>query len=68
MNKIIVHLVALLLLNLNCFAQEVEMADKFRAEGKIYVVLAVVFLILIATFILLYRLEIQLKKLEKEKS
>lgn len=47
-------------------AQEVEMADSFRAEGKIYVVIGVVLLILVGLFLYLFALDKRLKKLEKE--
>ena len=47
-------------------AQEVEMADDFRGEGKIYVVVAVVITLIIGLFIQLMRLENKVKTLEKE--
>ena len=46
--------------------QKVEMADKFRADGKIYVVVAVILVILGGMFFYLYRIETKVKKLEKE--
>jgi CcmD family protein len=47
-------------------AQEsVEMADKFREDGKIYVVIAVVAIILAGIFIYLFRLDRQITDLEK---
>jgi ABC-type amino acid transport system permease subunit len=42
------------------------MADNFRGEGKIYVVVAVVLTILIGIFIYLFRLEKKIKKYEDE--
>jgi positive regulator of sigma E activity len=48
-------------------AAEVEMADTFRSEGKIYVVVAVVLTILIGLFIYLIRLDRKLQRLEKDK-
>jgi HAMP domain-containing protein len=45
---------------------EVEMADDFRGEGKIYVVVGVILLILIGVFIQLFRLERKIKKMEEE--
>lgn len=45
---------------------QIPMADSFRSEGKIYVVLAVVLIILGGLFAYLFRLESKLKKLEKE--
>lgn len=47
-------------------AQEVEMATGFRAEGKIYVVVGVVLLILAGLFLYLIALDKRLKKLERE--
>ena len=55
-----------------CFAvsfangQNVEMADTFRAEGKIYVVVAVVLLVLVGLFIYLFRIDRKIKNLENE--
>lgn len=47
------------------FAQP-EMAINFRGEGKIYVVLAVILLIVAGFFFMLFRLEKKAKKLEEE--
>ena len=44
----------------------VEMADKFRADGKIFVVVAVVVLILLGIFWYVARLDRKITKLEKE--
>ncbi len=54
----------LLLINFSAFSQEIEMADKMRQEGKIYVVVAVVLVILIGIFFYLFRLDSKLNKLE----
>jgi hypothetical protein len=45
---------------------DVEMADQFRADGKIYVVISVVLLILIGLFIYLFSLGNNISRLEKE--
>lgn len=45
---------------------QVEMADDFRGEGKIYVVIGVILLILIGFFVLLFKLDRRAKKLESE--
>jgi len=45
---------------------QVEMADDFRGEGKIYVVIAIILLILAGFFTLLFRLDNKTKKLYKE--
>ena len=43
----------------------VEMADQFRADGKIYVVIAIVAIILTGIFIYLFRLDRKITDLEK---
>jgi CcmD family protein len=45
---------------------KVEMADTMRSNGRIYVVVAVVLLILIGLFLYLLRLDRKISKLEKE--
>jgi CcmD family protein len=45
---------------------DIEMADQFRADGKIYVVIAVVLLILVGLFIYLFNLGNKISRLEKE--
>ena len=47
------------------FAQNVEMADIMRSNGKIYVVVAVIALIFIGLMIYLYRIDQRVKNLEK---
>lgn len=49
------------------FAQEVEMADVMRSNGKIYVVVATLSLILIVVLGYLVSLDLKIRKLEKEK-
>ncbi len=46
---------------------QVEMADTFRSEGKIYTVIVIVLLILIGIFFYLYRIERKIDKIEKNK-
>ena len=55
-----------LFLSLVSTAQTLEMADKMRSEGKIYVVIAVVLTILIGLLIYLFTIDRKLSKLEKE--
>ena len=57
----------LLLLSFAASAQasDIEMADQFRADGKIYVVIAVVSVVLIGLFAYLFRLERKVSELEK---
>lgn len=45
---------------------QVEMADNFRGEGKIYVVIVVILVLLTGFFYLLFRLDRKSKRLEKE--
>lgn len=48
-------------------AQEsIEMADQMRSEGKIYVVVAVLVVILIGLFIYLFTIDKKVRQLEKE--
>jgi hypothetical protein len=58
----------LLLLTFFAFAQKekVEMADTFRSDGKIYVVVAVILTILAGIIIYLIRLDRKISRLEKE--
>ena len=44
---------------------EIEMADQFRADGKIYVVVAVVLVILLGLFVYLFRLGHRISQIEK---
>jgi len=45
---------------------QVEMANDFRGEGKIYIVIAIILVILIGFLILLFKLDNKTKRLEKE--
>jgi CcmD family protein len=56
----------LMLLPLITQAQETEMADNFRKEGKIYVVVSVVAVILIGIFVYLFMLDRKVTKIEKQ--
>lgn len=49
----------------NLLAQ-IPMADAFRSEGKIYVVLAVILIILGGLFVYLFRMDKKIKKLEDD--
>ena len=64
-------LVALILLSQNLMAQQpvkqgVEMADRLRADGKIWVVVAVIAAVFAGIILYLVRLDSQIGKLEKE--
>jgi CcmD family protein len=45
---------------------KVEMADTFRENGKIYIVVAVVLIVLLGIFLYLFMLEKKLANIEKE--
>ena len=58
-----------LLLLLSNFAKAnegVEMADQFRADGKIYIVITVFAIVLTGFFAFIFYLDNKLNKLEKE--
>ena len=54
-------------LTLFASAQDVEMADKMKESGKIYVVIAVMLTILAGLVLYLIRLDRKISKLEKNK-
>ncbi|HTM99203.1 MAG TPA: hypothetical protein VL088_10690 [Pedobacter sp.] len=68
--KKIAFTLMMLLTTFNLFAQnnEVEMADAFRSNGKIYVVVAVIVIILVGLLLYLFSLDKRLKMLEKKSS
>ena len=68
--KKIAFTLMMLMATLNLFAQgnNVEMADALRSDGKIYVVVAVILIILIGLLIYLFALDRRLKMLEKKSS
>ena len=66
MNKAISLILPLLLSFFTTFGQDqVEMADQLRSEGKIYVVVAIILIILIGLFFYLFSLDRKVKNLEK---
>ena len=69
MKKIILLLLTLVSLPKILFAQaadQVEMADKLRADGKIWVVVAVVAIVLAGIAINMFRVDSKVSKIEKE--
>ena len=66
MNKLKHHilLLAISLLSFDSFGQA-EMADTFRSEGKIYVVVAIILIILVGVFLYLFSLDRKVRKLEE---
>lgn len=67
MNKIVKYLVLLcVLVSSAAHAQDkVEMADSFRAEGKIYVVLAMILIVLAGFIAYLVLIDRKISRLEK---
>jgi uncharacterized protein HemX len=47
------------------YGQNAEMADAFRAEGKIYVVVAIILIVLTGLIVYLFLLDRKLNKLEE---
>ncbi len=58
----------ILLTALQVFAQagEIEMADRLREDGKIWVVVGVILLIFTGVIIYLVRLDLKISRLEKQ--
>ncbi len=67
-NKIFQFLALITIAPVSLFAQrpEVEMADVFREDGKIYVVVAVISIILLGIAAYLVHLDRKISKLEKK--
>ncbi len=64
--KKILSLLVTLLISVKLFAQEPEMADALRVDGKIYVVVAVLGVILAGILFYVIRLDRKITRLEKE--
>ncbi|MCX2429226.1 MULTISPECIES: CcmD family protein [unclassified Pedobacter] len=69
MKKIFLSLI-LMLTAVQLFAQDngVEMADRLRSDGKIYVVVTCIVIILVGLLAYLFSIDKRLKKIEKENS
>ena len=65
MRKLLVICLLNFLLPLSIFAQEVEMADGLRSEGKIYVVVLIMAIIVCGLCGYLYYLDRKVTKLEE---
>lgn len=66
MLKVLIFL-TFFLVNLLQVDEPVEMADSFRGEGKIYVLIAIFLIILAGLFIYLFRIDKKISRLEKER-
>ena len=62
--KYLLSILILLSVQFSGYSQDVEMADAFRSDGKIYVVIAVILIILIGLFSFLFRIDSKISKLE----
>jgi uncharacterized membrane protein len=59
-------LTILLILNLpNLYAQQVEMADTMRDNGKIYVVVAIVLVVLVGLITYLFMMDRKVSRIER---
>ena len=58
--------VALILFTISTQAQQAEMADTMRSEGKIYVVVAIALVIFAGLAFLLFRMDRKIKSLEDQ--
>ena len=65
--KKLITILTLILFTFFAKAQEVEMADLMKGNGKIYVVIAVMLTILAGLVLYLIRLDRKISKLEKNK-
>jgi hypothetical protein len=65
MDKFIKTLFALLIIGPVYGQNQVEMADTLRSEGKIYVVVTIVLIVLAGLIFYLFLLDKKVKKLEK---
>ncbi len=64
--KYIFSLLMVLAVSANSFAQGIEMADALRSDGKIYVVVAVLSLVLAGILFYVIRTDRRISRLEKE--
>ena len=64
--KRISNLILALLFATPVYSQEVEMADGMRADGKIYVVVAILLVILIGLITYLFMIDRKATRLEKK--
>jgi CcmD family protein len=64
--KRLINILFLALMPLLSLAQDVEMADTMRSNGKIYVVVGVIAIIFVGLLVYMVMLDRRLTKLEKE--
>lgn len=68
MKKIInlFFLFAAMLINQAAFAQDAEMADGMRANGKIYVVVGIILIVLVGLIVYLFMTDKKLTRIEQQ--
>ncbi|WHZ07577.1 MAG: hypothetical protein OJF59_001330 [Cytophagales bacterium] len=66
MKKIVSLLCGVMLLSPALLAQDVQMADTLRSEGKIYVLVAIIVVILVGLITFLFFTDRKISRLEKQ--
>jgi CcmD family protein len=62
-----IYLLLLILIPLFSFSQDdIEMADTFRSEGKIYIVIAIIAIIFIGLILYLVSIDRKISRIEKK--
>jgi uncharacterized membrane protein len=64
--KFLLSVVLFFIAQLATAQQEVEMADKMRSEGKIYVVVGIILIVLVGLIAYLFLLDKKVNKLEEQ--
>lgn len=60
------HLLVLLLISMGANAQDAEMADVMRSNGKIYVIVGIILIVLIGLIAYLFTLDRKITRLENK--
>jgi uncharacterized membrane protein len=66
--KRLLYLLLLLMISPMTYAQDAEMADVMRSNGKIYVVVGIILIVLIGLITYLFLLDRKITRLEKKLS
>ncbi len=67
-NKILLNLIFICLSTTLLADETIDMADTFRSEGKIYVVVTILSIVFAGIVVYLIRLDRKISRLEKEQS
>lgn len=62
----LIALFAALLINQTAYAQDAEMADGMRANGKIYVVVGIILIVLVGLIVYLFMTDRKLSRIEQQ--